>query len=134
LGTETGINFISVSLTELDFKLNKKFKLPKDGIPVDIGVKSKNSFDLDKKKLVTTLSAVLFIKTKPPPFVMKVSVEGIFIGNNIDDLKKFSKVHAPAHLMPFIREIVGTTTMKAGIPPLLLPPMNLSALFDEKKK
>lgn len=134
MGTDTGINFISVSLTELDFKLNKKFKLPKDGVPVDIGVKSKNSFDLNKKKLITTLSVVLFIKTKIPPFVMKASVEGIFIGNNIDDLEKFSKVHAPAHLMPFIREIVGTTTMKAGIPPLLLPPMNLSALFDEKKK
>ncbi|MBI5408704.1 MAG: protein-export chaperone SecB [Nitrospirae bacterium] len=134
MGTETGISFISISLIELDFKLNKKFKLPKDGIPVDIGVKTKTSYSPDKKTLVATLSAVLFAKTKNPPFVMKVSVEGTFTGDNFDELRKFSKVHAPAHLMPFIREIVGTTTMKAGIPPLLLPPINLAALFEKKKK
>jgi len=132
LGTDTGINFISISLTELDFRLNKKFKLPKDGISVDIGVKTKNVFSPDKKTLAVTLSAALFTKTKNPPFMMKVSIEGIFTGDSFNDLKKFSKVHAPAHLMPFIREIVGTTTMKAGIPPLLLPPMNLTALFEEK--
>jgi preprotein translocase subunit SecB len=128
LGTDTGINFISVTLTELTFELNKNFRLPKDGIPIEISLKTKNSFSQDKKTLNALLSVILFQKTKNQPFEMKVSVEGIFSSNDDKALKKFSKVHAPAHLFPFIREIIGNTTMKAGIPPLLLPPINLSVI------
>jgi preprotein translocase subunit SecB len=127
LGIDTGINFVGISLTELNFKLNRKFKLPKDGIPIDIIFKTKNSFSQDKKALNVTLTATLFEKTKNKPFMMKVSVEGIFKARDYKELQKFSKVHAPAHLFPFIREIIGTTTMRANIPPLLLPPFNLSA-------
>jgi preprotein translocase subunit SecB len=133
LGTNPGINFIHISLTELDFKLNKQFKLPKDGIPVDLGLKVKHSFSRDKKSLTTILSVVLFSKIKNSPFKMKVSVEGVFVGDDSNELKMFSKVHAPAHLFPFIRETIGNTTMKANIPPLLLPPFNLSAILTEQK-
>jgi len=133
LGTEAGINFIKVSLTELDFKLNKQFKLPKDGIPVELGINLKSSFSKDKKTLTVILSALLFHKTKNPPFQMKASVEGIFTGNDYKELEQFSKINAPAHLFPFIREAIGNTTMRANIPPLLLPPFNVSAILDELK-
>lgn len=128
MGTDTGINFVSVIVTELNFKLNKNFKLPKDGIPIEISFKTKNSFSQDKKTLNASLSVILFQKAKNQPFEMKVSVEGIFLSNDDNALRKFSKVHAPAHLFPFIREIIGNTTMKAGVPPLLLPPINLSVI------
>ena len=64
---------------------------------------------------------------------MRVSVEGTFAGKSYEELEKFSKVHAPAHLFPFIREIIGNTTMKANIPPLLLPPFNLEAMLLAEK-
>jgi len=133
LGTDTGINFIKVSLTELNFKLNKKFKLPEDGIPVEIGIDMKKSFSTDKKTLTVILSALLFHKTKNPPFQMKISVEGIFVTNDSKELEQFSKIHAPAHLFPFIREAIGNTTLRANIPPLLLPPFNLSAILKDRK-
>ena len=132
MGIDTGINFVGISLTELNFKLNKNFKPPKDGISVDIIFKTKNSFSQDKKTLNVTLTATLFERTKNKPFMMKVSVEGIFKAKDYKELLKFCKVHAPAHLFPFIREVVGNTTMKANIPPLLLPPLNLSALTAKK--
>ena len=131
--TNTGISFIQVTVTELDFMLNKKFRLSKKGIPVDIGLDMKKSFSRDKKTLTTVLRALLFSKTKNSPFKMNVSVEGVFIGANPKELKKFSEIHAPAHLMPFLREIIGNTTMKANIPPLLLPPFNVSEIFKKKK-
>jgi preprotein translocase subunit SecB len=133
LGIDIGINFVGISLTELNFKLNKNFKPPKDGIPVDIIFKTKTAFSQDKKTLSVTLTATLFEKTKNQPFVMKVSIEGIFKTKDYKELQKFSKVHAPAHLFPFIREIIGNTTMKANIPPLLLPPFNLSAILAKDK-
>lgn len=133
MATNIGINFIQVSLTELNFKLNKQFKLPKDGIPVDFGLDIKRSLSKDGKTLTVVLSALLFQKTKNPPFQMKVSVEGTFSGEDTNALRDFSKVHAPAHLMPFVREVIGNTTMRANIPPLLLPPLNVSTLVDELK-
>ena len=132
MGIDTGINFVGIALIELNFKLNRNFKPPKDSIPIDIIFKTKNSFSQDKKALNVTLTATLFEKTKNKPFMMKVSVEGIFKARDYKELQKFSKVHAPAHLFPFIREIIGTTTMKANIPPLLLPPFNLSVLAAKK--
>ena len=133
MGIDTGINFVGISLTDLNFKLNKNFKPPKDGIPVDITFKTQNSFSQDKKTLNVTLTAILFERAKNQPFVMKVSIEGIFKAKDHKELQKFSKVHAPAHLFPFIREIIGNTTMKANIPPLLLPPVNLSATLTKDK-
>ncbi|MFZ3122509.1 MAG: protein-export chaperone SecB [Thermodesulfovibrionales bacterium] len=130
--TDTGINFISLALTELNFKLNQDFKPPKDGLPVDISFKAKSSFSSNKKNLSVELSIALFLKEKNRPFSMKVTVEGVFAGTDYQQLKKFSKVHAIAHLFPFIREIIGNTTMKANMPPLLLPPINLSAIQTEK--
>lgn len=134
MGIDTGISFVKVTLTELSFKLNKKFRLPKKGIPVEIDVKTKNSFSPDKKTLVSTLSIKLFSTTKNRPFSMKVTVEGTFTGEDPEKLKRFSKVNAPAHLFPFVREIIGNTTMKANIPPLLLPPLNISVMDGGKKQ
>ena len=129
----TGINFISVALIELNFKLNRDFKPPKDGIPVDISFKTKKSYSPDKKTLHVILSATLFQKAKNKPFIMKVSVEGTFAGKTYEELDKFSEIYAPAHLFPFVREIIGNTTMKANMPPLLLPPFNLTAMLGVKK-
>ncbi len=134
MGIDTGISFVKVTLTELSFKLNKNFQLPKKGIPVEIDVKTKNSFSTDKKTLISTLSITLFSTTKNRPFSMKVTVEGTFAGEDPEELKRFSKVNAPAHLFPFVREIIGNTTMKANIPPLLLPPLNISAMVALQKQ
>lgn len=131
--TNPEINFVQVSVTELNFKLNKKFKLPKKGIPVDLALNIKDSFSRDKKNLTVILSAALFHKTKSAPFKMKVSIEGIFTGENHEELKKFAEVHAPAHLIPFLREVIGNTTMKANLPPLLLPPFNVSEIVKAAK-
>jgi preprotein translocase subunit SecB len=127
------IDFINVALTELNFKLNKDFKPPKGGIPVEVGFKSKSSFSQDKKTLTVILSVILFNRAEIKPFKMKISVEGTFRGKDYEELKRFSKVHALAHLFPFVREIIGSTTMRANIPPLLLPPVNLSAILEKKK-
>ncbi len=133
MGIDTGINFVKVTLTELVFKLNKKFELPKDGLPVEIDIQTKNSFSPDRKTLNAVLSVVLFAKARNRPFSMKVTVEGTFTGEDPAGLKRFSKVNAPAHLFPFVREVIGNTTMKANIPPLLLPPFNITAMIEIDK-
>ncbi len=134
MAVDTGIQFKSVALTELYFKRNKSFVHPKDGIPIEIAFKTKNSFSPDKKNLTVVLSVRLFEKSKNRPFEIEASVEGTFSGKDHKELLKFSKILAPAHLFPFVREIIANATMKANIPPLLLPPINLLAAPGKKKK
>jgi len=126
------IRFEKILLSHLSFELNKNFKLPKDGVAIDLDLNVKNNFSKDKKTLITTLTAVLFKNAENAPFNLKVIVEGEFKGE-YKNLRKFSKLNAPAHLFPFLREIISNTTMRANIPPLVLPPLNLTELLTAKK-
>ncbi|MDR2597322.1 MAG: protein-export chaperone SecB [Treponema sp.] len=43
-------------------------------------------------------------------------------------LKEYSNLNAPAAIFPYIRETIASTTTMAGIPPVLIPPINLAAI------
>ena len=120
------ISYKRVRLLKLNFELNpsKEIKTPCN---VTVGFNVKNNLDKEKRTLTTVLIGTLKTQTEPELFTLEVTVEGVFEGDNNEDLEKFSHVHAPAHLFPFIREIIANTTMRAGIPPVLLPPVNLVA-------
>lgn len=128
------VNYLSVVLTQLTFELNEKFKAPPGGVPIDADFNVKRVFDKKKKRLITSLYIEVFKKVKNPPFSLKANIEGTFECADFEKLKQFSEINAPAHLFPFLREIVANTSLKAGIPPLLLPPINLAAILSEKKK
>lgn len=49
-------------------------------------------------------------------------------------VNEFSKVNAPAIIFPFIREHLATVSMKAGIVPILLPPINFVKYAEKNKK
>lgn len=113
-----------VRLLKLNFELNssKEIETPCN---VTVGFNVKSNLDKEKHTLTTVLTGTLKTQTEPKLFTLEVAVEGIFEGDNNEDLEKFSHFHAPAHLFPFIREVIANTTMRAGIPPVLLPPVNL---------
>lgn len=50
------------------------------------------------------------------------------------DLTQFSKVQAPAILMPFVREEIAAATAKSRFGQLLLPPLNVVALMQESDR
>jgi len=128
------IKYLSVILTQLTFELNRKFTMPTGGVRVDASFDVKRVFDKRKNRLITSLTIELFKKIKNPPFFLEATIEGTFECADFDNLKKFAQINAPAHLFPFLREIVGNTSLRAGIPPLLLPPINLATMLSEKKK
>lgn len=48
------------------------------------------------------------------------------------DLKSFVRFHAPAILMPFIRETIASLTGRGFFDPLVLPPLNVQRLMDQQ--
>lgn len=49
-------------------------------------------------------------------------------------IEDFMKYNAPAIIFPYIREHISSITSKAGIPTVILPPMNIVAMIDQGEK
>jgi preprotein translocase subunit SecB len=47
---------------------------------------------------------------------------------------RFAKVNAPAIIFPFVREHIASVSSKAGIPTILLPPINFVKMAEEEDK
>ena len=139
MNVNTHIEYKKIALTELVFELNKKFKLPAKGISVDIDLSVKTEIK-KSKTLVCSLTAELFKNAKKDnsaPFYLRATIEGHFESDERTALKDFAAVNAPAHLLPFMRELIANTTMRASVPPLFIPPLNIKSIVDhieEKKK
>jgi len=49
-------------------------------------------------------------------------------------IESFANINAPAIIFPFIREHLANLTMKSGIQPVFLPPVNFVELAKRKKE
>lgn len=68
-------------------------------------------------------------------FQINCTVVGIYSADSDSNmgLTEFLTNAAPAHLVAFVREHVANMSVKAGIPPLVLPPYNIQAMLSTKK-
>ena len=63
-----------------------------------------------------------------------VKMVGLFVrvgDSSIDNLEDFGKVNGAAIIFPYIREIVSSTTLKAGMPAVILPPVNFTKIPEQ---
>jgi preprotein translocase subunit SecB len=49
------------------------------------------------------------------------------------DVKTFGTINAPSIMFPFVREYLAGVSLKAGLNPILLPPVNFAALGEKVK-
>jgi preprotein translocase subunit SecB len=47
-------------------------------------------------------------------------------------LSMFINNHAPAHMFPYVREFITSLSYRAGIPPIIIPPVNMASLLNIK--
>ncbi len=148
------IKIITQYLKSIDFKLPaspKFFLLEKHSTPdieVDVAIDAKkiNRKDQDSENsedelLEITLSinvtAQISFENKKETeelFSLKTSYTGLFMIKAEDkkDLNSIVSIYCPTILFPFVRRIVATTTADAGLPPLMLDPIDFSKV--EKKQ
>lgn len=103
--------------------LNLKFKLH-----VDIKV-------LDNNKKCKTAILVEIIDEKNKFLDIKINFAGIFELINFDKLDKKTRhnlinKNTIAILFPYVRSYITTITSQSGMKPVILPPINVSALID----
>ncbi len=128
---ETGIIFKHVHIEQLSFERLPDHKPGK--IAVDIEFNTHPEIDHEKKTLKVRMQANLFEKGENAPFRMQIGLCGEFAGEDIDRLKDFAVVQAPALLFPFLRETIASITLRGGFPALLLPPTNIQELVGKPR-
>lgn len=129
---QPGILFDSVVLKEISFSRQDKLSQNAE-LKVDFDYKVLLS--QDKKQVICELSCVVIEKNNM--FNIKCKMYGLFSvddNNKNMDIQEFAEKNAPAHIFPFIRETIATTSAKAGIPPVILPPANIAAIIKNKAK
>ena len=71
------------------------------------------------------------------PFSIHVTTAGLFTFQKLpakELLQKVIHINCASILFPFLREHIADLTRRAGFPPLLLPPTNFVALYEQGKK
>lgn len=124
------LRFEKYIVKKVDFEYNEEYK--DDGANLDIDI-DKN-IEYVKNKMIVTLTVNLFSKTERKyPFKMNVEVKGFFEIESNDENINFEP-NAIAILYPYVRAIVSTYTSNANVMPLILPPINVNKLLEEKEK
>lgn len=67
-------------------------------------------------------------------FKFRVKMVGLFerIGSSEIDLETFGKINGAAIIFPYIREHITAISLKAGLGPLILPPVNFAKQNENK--
>ena len=130
-----GIRFNQVVLKKSRFERKDMIE---EGTPnINVNFNINNRLNKEKAKLFTEFTITLG-ENDDSPFYLDVSMIGVFSVDNSKknmDLKEFSENNAPALVLPYLREYISNTTMRAGLKaPFILPPINVIKMMKEKNK
>jgi preprotein translocase subunit SecB len=127
-----GISFDDIILKELVFSRKEGFS---EKLELDVQLESYVSLSPDEDSLIYEMSCG--IKDKNEYFNIRCTMIGFFSvikGKENMELREYSNLNAPAAIFPYIREEIASTTTKAGLPPVLIPPTNLNLLKRNSKE
>ncbi len=134
MGESRHYKLLNILLIESNFsrEANIQFSDPEFNNSLNINVE-----DVKKdNKIFITVSVNLDGKLKDQKqFSFLTRYVGVFeFDDNIElSLEQFSKINGPAIIFPFIREHIANLSLKAGIDPILLPPINFVKLGNVKE-
>lgn len=128
---QPGISFDGIILAEDNFQ--REPEVP-DESNINFGIEVSNTninslINVDVKanlKLVYQDKDVLTMQSRFIGFFSTVE------GEENMDIDEFIRYNAVALMIPYIREHISSITLKSGIKPILLPPINVYSLYDKE--
>jgi len=96
------------------------------------------SFNSNAEEIPNTNSFKLEIDTKITNDIETLTINVVIVGlfefdSNLENKENFFKINAPAILFPYIRAYISTLTALSGIPPIILPTLNIAARLNKTK-
>ncbi len=132
---KNSFKLLNILLIESTFKRASYIDFSNENLKNDIDIDIQNS--TSENILAVTLT-IKFKTSIEKDILLSAEVKMVgnfeFSKNSNIPLKDFGTINAPAIIFPFIREHLSNVSMKAGIQPILLPPINFVDLAKRKKK
>ena len=132
---KNSFKLLNILLIESTFKRAPYMDFSNESLKNDIDIDIQNS--TSENILAVTLT-IEFKTSVDKDIVVSAKVKMVgnfeFSKNSKIPLEDFGTINAPAIIFPFIREHLSNVSMKAGIQPILLPPINFVDLAKRKKK
>ena len=124
---------LKIMLIESNFKREPKIDFNNKAKKSDVNIEIQNSREDDKIIVIETVTFKSYTSDKID-VQAKIKMVGIFEACDTPpvSIKQFVEINAPAIIFPFIREHLSTVSLKAGITPILLPPVNFVELAKIK--
>lgn len=135
MSVQQSYKLLNIVLIESQFKRIPEisFNSPEFENHININLEDQR---LDNKIFITVTLNFTAGKSNEEEIKALIKYLGIFEFENSSELPldEFAKVNGPAIIFPFMREHLATISMKAGIAPILLPPINFVKFTNEIKK
>jgi len=125
---------LNIILLESNFAREAEIKFTDPGFKSDINLHLDNQ--AINNQLFTTLTVNFWAGIEEHKEIKaEIKMLGIFEYSDESNLSidEFGKINAPAIIFPFIREHLASLSSKAGINPILLPPINFVKLSEYQK-
>ncbi len=125
---QPGIVFHNIILEELTFK--REVTIDESAMN-DVKMSVNLELSEDSKKLSIKVTCSINDENKNPGFYVKCVMVGFFSQSENDSnmsLKDFARLNGPALMIPYIREVISNITLRSGIKPFMLPPINMAAI------
>lgn len=130
---QSGYHIESILLTEssLSRKDNVVFdKNTKRGCQIKTGVAvHENRIIVEETVIVSS------IVDNIEQFLIRVTMKGVFVcvgDTELQDYDKFGRINGAAIIFPYIREHITNLSLKAGLGPIILEPVNFAAVAKKK--
>lgn len=122
--------FIEYLVRETSIKLTGK----DIGEDVQFIIEPEGVFKKEDKKFTLTLKVLIKDEEKNLELVMKM--DGIFAyeADDMQELVPFISMNAPAIMFPYIRAYISNITALGGMPPIILPTLNIEGVGKELLK
>ncbi len=121
------------NVNEINYKINEMFDFENAKV-VNIRPKFKKLIQkIDKDNLIATLNIIIDDNNEIVPFHLNVTISGVFYMEEWEgeERKGIADKNTIAILFPYLRALVSSITGHGGMPPYILPVLNINSLFKE---
>ena len=134
----SNIIFTQYIIEKMVFEINNEFQ-PNEPTPLDIKFDNHISVNIADHKAIINLGCTIFedFKEKNYPFFMLAKIKAFFDFESSltdEEVKKLLEINGTAIVFPYLRMIISNLTVNSGLPPLILPTVNISKMLEHISK
>jgi len=133
---KSGFKILNIVLMDSSFKRVDNVHLATgDGVKNNVDITT--GYNLNGNMLVCNLTVnYTFIHNEIQEVEAKIVMVGVFekIGDTDLKIDSFGQINAPSIIFPYIREHLTSLSVKAGVNPVVLAPVNFVAMAKPEEK